>query len=181
MEEKQLVRVSKFLSKYLRHEPEGLGLSLSVGGWVNVDELLAACKKKSFPITREELEEVVEKNNKKRFSFDSTGTQIRANQGHSVEVDLQLNPATPPDILYHGTAEKHLDSIAITGLEKRARHHVHLSKDIATAKSVGTRHGKPVIFQVDSLKMHNAGYLFYCSDNGVWLTDEVPLEYLKKI
>ncbi|MBI4853036.1 MAG: RNA 2'-phosphotransferase [Acidobacteria bacterium] len=181
MEEKQLVRISKFLSKYLRHEPESLGLSLALGGWVMVDDLLAACKKKSFPITREQLEEVVEKNSKKRFSFDPTGTQIRANQGHSVEIDLQLEPKIPPPTLYHGTAEKNLESIKSIGLQKMSRHHVHLSKDISTANNVGTRHGKPLVFAVDTSAMQKAGHTFYCSDNGVWLTDNVPPQYLKKI
>jgi len=181
MEEKQLVRVSKFLSKYLRHEPESLGLTLASGGWVMVDDLLTACKKKNFPITRLELEEVVEKNSKKRFSFDSTGRQIRANQGHSVEVDLELETTTPPAVLYHGTAQKNLDSIMAIGLQKMSRHHVHLSKDINTATNVGTRHGKPIVFNVDAKGMHQAGFTFFCSDNGVWLTDNVPPQYLKKI
>lgn len=181
MDEKQLVRISKFLSKYLRHEPETLGLVLSPGGWVRVDDLLNACKKKSFPITREQLEEVVERNSKKRFSFDPTGTEIRANQGHSVEVDLQLEPKIPPTLLYHGTAEKNLESIGKVGLQKMSRHHVHLSKDIATASTVGARHGKLLVFTVDSQTMHKDGHLFYCSDNGVWLTNDVPPQYLKRV
>ncbi len=181
MDEKQLVRISKFLSKYLRHEPESLGLTLAIGGWVKVDDLLAACRKKNFPITKEQLKEVVEKNSKKRFSFDTTGAEIRANQGHSIDVDLELEPKPPPVVLYHGTAQKNLESIMTIGLQKMARHHVHLSKDITTATNVGARHGKPIVLAVDAEAMHKAGFTFYCSDNGVWLADDVPAQYLKKI
>ena len=181
MDEKQLTRISKFLSKYLRHEPEALGLTLAPGGWVMVDELLAACSKKNFPISRTQLDEVVEKNSKKRFSFDPTGKQIRANQGHSVEVDLQLEPQVPPKVLYHGTAERNLSSVLSTGLQKMARHHVHLSKDIPTATAVGSRHGRPVVLAIDAEAMYKAGFTFYCSDNGVWLADSIPPEFLKKI
>ncbi|MBD2495015.1 RNA 2'-phosphotransferase [Nostoc sp. FACHB-280] len=141
----RLVKISKFLSKYLRHQPESLGIKLAPGGWVAVEELLAACAKHKFPITRQELTAVVATNDKQRFSFDSTGTLIRANQGHSVEVDLQLLPAVPPDVLYHGTGHKAVESILQTGLNKMSRHHVHLSQDITTATTVGARHGKPVV------------------------------------
>ncbi|MBR8835529.1 MAG: RNA 2'-phosphotransferase [Stigonema ocellatum SAG 48.90 = DSM 106950] len=181
MENSRLLKISKYLSKYLRHQPHRIGIQLAPGGWVCVDELLAACEKNQFPISREELNEVVAQNDKKRFSFDSTGTLIRANQGHSVEVDLQLTPAVPPDILYHGTGHKAVESILQTGLNKMSRHHVHLSKDIATAKTVGARHGKPVVFVIDAATMHKAGYEFYCSDNGVWLVECVPPEYLQEI
>ncbi|OCQ90450.1 RNA 2'-phosphotransferase [Nostoc sp. MBR 210] len=177
----RLVKISKFLSKYLRHQPESLGIKLAPGGWVAVDELLAACAKHKFPITRQELTAVVATNDKQRFSFDSTGTLIRANQGHSVEVDLQLLPAVPPDELYHGTGHKAVESILQTGLSKMSRHHVHLSQDITTAKTVGARHGKPVVFAVDTATMYQAGYIFYCSDNGVWLVDAVPPEYLRQL
>jgi putative RNA 2'-phosphotransferase len=127
------------------------------------------------------LNEVVASNDKKRFSFDSTGTLIRANQGHSVEIDLQLEPAIPPDVLYHGTGHGAVEAILREGLCKMSRHHVHLSKDIATAKTVGARHGRPVVFAVDAAAMHEAGYTFYCSENGVWLVDSVPPEYLNQI
>ncbi|MBD2487912.1 RNA 2'-phosphotransferase [Aulosira sp. FACHB-615] len=177
----RLVKISKFLSKYLRHQPESLGIKLAPGGWVAVDELLAACAEHKFPITRQELTAVVATNDKQRFSFDSTGTLIRANQGHSVEVDLQLLPAVPPDVLYHGTGHKAVESILQTGLSKMSRHHVHLSQDITTAKTVGARHGKPVVFAVDTATMYQAGYIFYCSDNGVWLVDAVPPEYLRQL
>ncbi|MBD2206261.1 RNA 2'-phosphotransferase [Calothrix sp. FACHB-1219] len=177
----RLIKISKFLSKYLRHQPESLGIKLESGGWVNVQELLAACAKHQFPITLQELQEVVANNDKKRFSFDSTGTLIRANQGHSVEVDLQLEPLTPPNVLYHGTGHKSVESIMQTGIAKMSRHHVHLSADIATAKTVGARHGRPVVFAIDAASMYQAGYQFYCSDNGVWLVDNVPPEYLQII
>lgn len=174
-------KISKFLSKYLRHTPEDIGIKLAPGGWVTINELLTACAKNKFPLTRQELQLVVEFNDKQRFSFDSTGTLIRANQGHSVEVDLQLEPVVPPDVLYHGTAKKSVELILQTGLSKMTRHHVHLSKDIATAQNVGARHGKPVVLAVNSAAMHQAGYIFYCSDNCVWLVDNVPPEYLQKI
>ncbi|WP_341527761.1 RNA 2'-phosphotransferase [Nostoc sp. UHCC 0302] len=181
MSDSRLVKISRYLSKYLRHTPDAIGIKLAPGGWFAVDELLTACTKNKFPITRQELQVVVELNNKKRFSFDSTGTLIRANQGHSVEVDLQLEPVVPPDVLYHGTGHKSVESIMQAGLCKMSRHHVHLSKDIATAETVGARHGKPKVFIVDAAAMSQAGYSFYCSDNGVWLVDSVPPQYLQKI
>lgn len=177
----RLVKISKYLSKHLRHQPERLGLKLAVGGWVNVEELLTACANHQFPITREQLEEVVATNDKKRFSFDETGTKIRANQGHSVEVDLQLEPQTPPDALYHGTAVQFVDLILESGLLKMSRHHVHLSPDIDTAKRVGMRQGRPVILKVDAAAMNQAGIPFYCSANKVWLVDHVPPDYLSKV
>ncbi|QIR36216.1 RNA 2'-phosphotransferase [Tolypothrix sp. PCC 7910] len=181
MKDSRLLKISKFLSKYLRHRPEDIGIKLAPGGWVAISELLTACAKNKFPITRQELQLVVENNDKQRFSFDSTGTLIRANQGHSVEVDLQLEAVVPPDVLYHGTGEKSVELILEAGLRKMSRHHVHLSIDIATAKNVGARHGKPVVFAVDAAAMHQAGYSFYCSDNGVWLVYNVPSEYLRRI
>ncbi len=177
----RLVKISKYLSKHLRHQPDRIGIKLAPGGWVSVDELLEACKKHSFPINRIELNEVVANNDKKRFSFDSTGTLIRANQGHSVEVDLQLEPTVPPDVLYHGTGHSAVEAILREGLRRMSRHHVHLSEDITTAKRVGARHGRPVVFEVDATAMHEAGYTFYCSENGVWLVDRVSSEYLRQI
>lgn len=181
MDNSRLVKISKYLSKHLRHQPERIGITLSPGGWVAVNELLTACKKHQFPISRDELDLVVEYNDKQRFSFDSTGTLIRANQGHSVEVDLQLEAVVPPDVLYHGTGHKAVESILQTGLCKMSRHHVHLSTDIVTATTVGARHGKPVVFAVNTKAMYQAGYEFYCSDNNVWLVDNVPREYLQQI
>lgn len=178
MNSNRLVKISKYLSKHLRHQPERIGLNLDPGGWVEVNQLLAACRKHNFSITREQLNEVVEKNDKKRFSFDATGTRIRANQGHSVEIDLQLQPQIPPDILYHGTGSKAADIILEEGLKKMSRHHIHLSTDITTAIAVGKRHGKPIVFTVKSGEMFKDGYSFYCADNGVWLVDAVPPQYL---
>ncbi|MBW4612231.1 MAG: RNA 2'-phosphotransferase [Desmonostoc vinosum HA7617-LM4] len=181
MNNPRLTKISKYLSLHLRHQPDRIGIQLAPGGWVAVDELIAACSKHKFPITRQELNEVVATNDKKRFAFDSTGTLIRANQGHSVEVDLQLEPVTPPSVLYHGTGHKSAKSIMETGLCKMSRHHVHLSSDINTAKTVGARHGKPIVFAIDATAMHQLGYIFYCSDNNVWLVEHVPPEYLKQI
>src|SRR3954454_20700435 len=161
MDDKTLVKISKYLSKHLRHEPERLGLTLAPGGWVPVDDLLAATTRRGFPITRPQLDEVVARNNKQRFSFDPTGTLIRANQGHSVDVDLQLDPTTPPAVLYHGTAQHLAETIAREGLKKMSRHHVHLSADIPTARNVGARHGRPIVFEVDAARMHREGALFY--------------------
>ncbi|MBD1925695.1 RNA 2'-phosphotransferase [Trichocoleus sp. FACHB-90] len=181
MNNSRQVKISKYLSYILRHNPGEIGLELALGGWISVDELLTACKKHRFPITRAELDEVVAQNDKKRFSYDSTGTLIRANQGHSVEINLQLEPAVPPDVLYHGTGHKSVESIMQNGLRKMSRHHVHLSLDIATAEAVGKRHGRPVVFAVDAAAMHKAGHEFYCSENGVWLVDSVSPEYLQQI
>ncbi len=181
MDTARRTKVSKFLSKYLRHEPDALGLTLAPGGWVEVDALLAACARHRFPVSREELDEVVVTNDKQRFSFDPSGTRIRANQGHSAAVDLQLEPATPPDVLYHGTAERNVAVIRAEGLRKMARHHVHLSPDVPTATKVGARHGRPVVFAVDAAGMARDGHAFFRSANGVWLVDAVPASYLRPI
>lgn len=181
MNKYRLVKISKYLSKHLRHQPERIGIKLAPGGWVSVEELLDACVKYSFYVSKQELKEVVENNDKQRFSFDFTGSLIRANQGHSVEIDLQLKLAVPPDVLYHGTSHGAVESIMHQGLCKMSRHHVHLSKDENTARTVGARHGKPVVFAVDAVAMQRDGYSFYCSDNGVWLVDCVPSEYLQQI
>src|SRR5262249_35000973 len=154
-------RVSKYLSKHLRHQPERIGLALETGGWVRVDDLLAACARNQMRISREDLAEVVARNDKKRFSFDDTGERIRANQGHSVEVDLELEPVTPPDVLYHGTGHRAVEAIRTKGLKKMSRHHVHLSADVETATRVGARHGRPVVFVVNAKAMHAASHTFY--------------------
>jgi putative RNA 2'-phosphotransferase len=174
----RLKTISKFLSKYLRHAPEDLGLTLQPGGWVQVVDLLDAAGRAGFSITRAELRQCVEINDKQRFSFDDTGGRIRANQGHSVEVDLQLEEKVPPDVLYHGTVARFLPTIWADGLNRGTRHHVHLSKDVATARKVGARRGKPVVLRVDAGRMHQDGYKFFLSANGVWLADSVPAEYL---
>lgn len=179
MNNTRLVKVSKYLSKHLRHQPERIGITLEDGGWVKVDELLRACNKNNFYISLWELEEVVANNDKQRFSFDETGKFIRANQGHSIDVDLQLERQVPPNTLFHGTGHKNIESILRNGLSKMSRHHVHLSTDITTAKNVGARHGRPVVLVVDAMAMHNNGYIFYRSDNDVWLVDNIPPKYLK--
>jgi putative RNA 2'-phosphotransferase len=181
MDDVRLVKISKCLSKHLRHQPGRLGLTLRPGGWVPVADLLAACARHNVPLSRAELDEVVARNNKRRFSFDPTGTLIRANQGHSVAVDLQLEPVEPPAVLYHGTGHGAVEPIRREGLRKMARHHVHLSSDRETARAVGARHGRPVVFMVNAAAMHSAGHLFYRSDNGVWLVDHVPPEYLRRL
>lgn len=179
MDDKNLVKKSKWLSKHLRHQPERIGLKLEPGGWVKVDELLAAAARSHLALSRAQLEEVVAGNDKQRFAFDETGTKIRANQGHSVEVDLELEPLSPPPHLFHGTGAQNRDLLLREGLKKMRRHHVHLSADLETALKVGARHGKPLVFMVDAARMSGDGHLFYRSANGVWLTDEVPPSYLK--
>jgi putative RNA 2'-phosphotransferase len=179
MNDKRKTTISKYLSKHLRHAPEQLGLTLEPGGWVLVADLLAATAQHGFAVTRAELDEVVRDNNKQRFAFDETGQHIRANQGHSTEVDLQLPPCPPPPLLYHGTPEHLVEAIRAEGLKKMARHHVHLSLDVETARKVGMRHGKPAIFVIDAAAMAGAGYTFYVSANGVWLTDSVPPAHLR--
>jgi putative RNA 2'-phosphotransferase len=176
-----MVTISKFLSKHLRHTPDALGLTLQAGGWVSVDDFLAACARSGFALSYGELIECVETSDKKRFSFDDTGDRIRANQGHTVEVDLQLEVREPPDLLFHGTVERFLTSILAEGLRKGTRHHVHLSGDVETARRVGARRGKPVILQVDAGRMHREGLRFFLSVNDVWLTDAVPTAFLTRM
>jgi putative RNA 2'-phosphotransferase len=175
------VRISKYLAKFLRHAPQEIGLTLQAGGWVPVDNLLSAATKHGFSITYDELVECVETNDKQRFAFDSSGELIRANQGHSVEVDLQLDERQPPETLYHGTVERFLSSILKEGLVRGKRHHVHLSKNVETARKVGSRRGKPVILAVDAGRMQRDGHKFLLSANGVWLTDTVPPSYLTRM
>jgi putative RNA 2'-phosphotransferase len=177
MDEKRTVKVSKYLSKHLRHQPERIGLALDDAGWVEIDTLIAAATAHGFRFTRDELDHVVAANDKKRFAID--GTRIRASQGHSVEVDLGLPPATPPPYLYHGTVDRFLDAIRAEGLRPMNRHAVHLSPDRETATRVGARRGRPVVLSVDSAAMHRDGHLFHVSANGVWLTEAVPPRYLQ--
>ena len=172
---------SKFLSRHLRHKPAAIGLALQAGGWVAVADLLAACAAHGHPLTREELEDLVEDNDKQRFAYDESGQRIRAQQGHSVGVDLQLPPAEPPAVLYHGTAPAALPAIRAAGLQKMSRHHVHLTTDETTARRVGQRRGRPVLLAVDAAGLHAAGGVFYRSGNGVWLTDAVPPQYVREL
>ncbi|MGW2617926.1 RNA 2'-phosphotransferase [Streptomyces sp. NPDC001500] len=175
--ERRTVKVSKYLSKHLRHQPERIGLTLDDAGWVEIDELIAACAAHGFRFTRAELDHVVAANDKKRFAIE--GTRIRASQGHSVDVDLGLPPATPPPYLYHGTVGRWLDAIRAEGLRPMNRHDVHLSADRETATRVGARRGRPVVLSVDAGAMHRDGHVFHVSANGVWLTKSVPSRYLR--
>ncbi|MFJ7129317.1 RNA 2'-phosphotransferase [Streptomyces sp. NPDC098101] len=177
MDERRTVKVSKYLSKHLRHQPERIGLVLDAQGWTEIDALLRATAEHGFPITREELDHVVETNDKKRFAVE--GTRIRASQGHTVQVDLDLPAAEPPAYLYHGTVATRLPAIRAEGLRPMARHHVHLSPDRETATRVGARRGRPVVLSVDAGAMHRAGHVFHVSANGVWLTDTVPPDFLR--
>lgn len=173
-------KISKYMSMILRHRPETIGITLDEHGWADVDELIEgiAAKKK---FNREILEEIVRTDKKQRYSFNEDKTRIRANQGHSIPVDLDLEPSEPPEILWHGTAEKYVASIDRTGLRPGNRMYVHLSADEQTAEQVGRRHGRPVIYQVKSGEMYWKGFRFYRSVNGVWLTVMVPAEYLRKL
>jgi putative RNA 2'-phosphotransferase len=175
------VRVSKFLALVLRHDPARIGLTLDAGGWADVDELLAAATNYGLPVSRADLEEVVRDNPKQRFLLDEAGNRIRANQGHSVEVDLGLTPVEPPPVLYHGTSRHAVPSILEEGLRPMGRRHVHLSADVETPLVVGRRHGAPVVLAVDSGRLHLDGQPFFRSANGVWLTGPVPAQYLSVI
>ncbi|MGW7362187.1 RNA 2'-phosphotransferase [Streptomyces sp. NPDC054841] len=177
MNEQRTVKVSKYLSRHLRHQPEQIGLTLDANGWVEIDELMRAATAHGFRFTRAELDHVVAVNDKRRFTID--GPRIRANQGHTVDVDLDLPPAEPPAYLYHGTVARSLDAIRAEGLRPMARHHVHLSPDRETATRVGARRGRPVVLSVDAGAMHRAGHVFHVSANGVWLADAVPPEFLR--
>lgn len=173
-----LIRISKFVSLVLRHDPSKIGLTLDEHGWASVDELLQKAPKLGLHFDRATLEQVVAENDKKRFAFSEDGQKIRASQGHSIDVDLALEPISPPDVLYHGTAERFRESILQKGLIPGSRNHVHLSADTKTATIVGKRHGKPIIFTVKAREMESDGFSFYLSDNKVWLTEHVPANYL---
>jgi putative RNA 2'-phosphotransferase len=178
MDEKQMVRASKRISLHLRHAPGEIGLVLGRGGWVGADELLDALGRHGLRLTRDELDEIVARSDKKRFAFDETRTLIRANQGHSVRVDLELPEAAPPDVLFHGTVATALPAIRREGLRPMERHHVHLSASAETATRVGARRGKPVVLRVDAARMAADGHRFFVSANEVWLVDSVPPGYL---
>lgn len=177
---KELVTISKLLSLVLRHEPQKIGIALDAEGWVLVDELLAAAARHGRPISQAQLAEVVATNDKRRFSFSPDGRRIRANQGHSVEVELGLVPVEPPELLYHGTVDRFLKSIREKGLLRGNRHHVHLSADRATAARVGQRRGRPLVLVVEAARMHRDGHRFFRSENGVWLAETVPPQYLRE-
>ena len=172
--------VSKYISLILRHKPEEIGITLDEHGWASVPELLAGISR-TQPITMEDLERIVAEDEKQRYSFNEDMTLIRANQGHSIPVDVELEEVTPPETLYHGTGEKYTASIDSQGLLPKSRLYVHLSGDTETAKKVGQRHGRPVIYIVKSGEMHRDGIAFFRSVNGVWLTKQVPVRYLEKM
>lgn len=176
-----LIKISKFLSFVLRHKPEAIGLTLDRQGWAEVDLLINLARQQGTNLDRTLLEQVVATNNKKRFSFNADRSKIRANQGHSVTVDLDLAPQQPPEYLFHGTATRFIESISRQGLLKQNRHHVHLSADESTAIEVGKRHGKPIVLKIQAQKMSDAGLTFFLSENNVWLTDRVPPEYITVI
>jgi putative RNA 2'-phosphotransferase len=178
MKENYDVQVSKFLSLILRHHPERIRLTLDENGWASVKELIVKANDHNFALDLEELKEVVENNDKQRFIFSDDGTKIRANQGHSVKIDLQLEPSTPPAVLFHGTADKNTASIQAKGIIKGQRNHVHLSTDTKTAHKVGARYGKPIILTIDAKAMSEEGCIFFESENGVWLTEEVLPKYI---
>ena len=174
-----LTRTSRFISLILRHKPEEIGITLDEHGWADVQALIEGVSR-TQPLTLELLEEIVRTDDKCRYSFNEDHTLIRANQGHSIQVDVELKEAMPPEILYHGTGEKYTKSINKTGLVPKSRLYVHLSADRETAVNVGARHGNPVIYRVKAGTMNEDGYLFYLSANGVWLTKVVPIKYLDK-
>jgi len=175
-----LNEISKFIALILRHKPETIGISLDEHGWANVSELIEGINKQQ-PFTMTDLEEIVKTDNKQRYSFNEDKTLIRANQGHSVPVDVELPEKAPPEFLWHGTGEKYTESIDKIGLIPKSRLYVHLSGDLETAKIVGKRHGKLVVYKVKSGEMAKDGFVFYQSVNGVWLTKEVPVKYLEKV
>ena len=175
---KRIKEFSKFLSYVLRHNPQTLGLELDPAGWVEVDLFLARINEKRSPVTMTDLQTIVETNDKRRYEFSQDGKRIRAVQGHSVHVDLGYTPLTPPETLYHGTAECNLESILRDGLRPGSRQYVHLSPDIETATKVGARHGNPVVLNINAASMHQNGHLFYRAPNGVWLVMAVPALFL---
>lgn len=180
IEKRRATRIGKYLSLVLRHRPRAADVTLDAEGWASIEELIAGAERRGFAFTRAELDEVVETNEKQRFAVSPDGTRIRANQGHSVEVDLGLAPETPPPVLYHGTVERSVASILAEGIKKGRRRHVHLSADVETAGRVGERRGSPVILEIAAQEMQAAGFAFYRSANGVWLTDAVPPQYISR-
>jgi len=181
IDEKKIISISKFLSLVLRHQPETIGIELDQNGWTDVDILLKKSNSYGIRLDNETLKRIVETNSKKRFAFNETFDRIRASQGHSVEIELGYTSQKPPENLFHGTGEKSVQSIFDTGLQKQNRQQVHLSADLETAIKVGQRHGKPIVFKVLAEQMFNDKFEFFISDNGVWLTDNVPIKYLKRL
>lgn len=175
-----LTNLSKYMSLILRHKPETIGISLDEHGWANVDGLINGIAQKNEGFNMDILEEIVRTDNKQRYSFNDDKTLIRANQGHSINVDVELEEKEPPEYLYHGTGKKYVKSIDRIGLIPKNRLYVHLSKDVETAENVGKRHGKEVVYCVSSGQMYRNGHKFYLSENGIWLTKEIPVKYLER-
>lgn len=173
--------ISKFISLILRHKPETIGIKLDSHGWANVDELIKGIAVQYPGFSINELDEIVRTDKKTRYSFNADRTLIRANQGHSILVDVDLKEKTPPLVLYHGTGAKYVSSIDKQGLKPKSRLYVHLSKNVATAVNVGKRHGTPVVYEINTNQMYKDGFKFYESENGVWLTTVVPVKYMKKL
>lgn len=178
MNKGQISKISKYMSYILRHKPEDAGITLDEHGWADVGKLVSAVGKKFPGFDVMLLMCIVGSDEKQRYSLNENGSKIRANQGHSIRVDLELEAVTPPDILYHGTTLKYVESIRQSGLKPKSRQYVHLSKDMNTAFEVGKRHGKPYVYMIDTHKMWEDGHEFFLSENGVWLTKEVPAKYL---
>lgn len=181
MDESKRKRLSKYLSLILRHRPDLIGVRLDPRGWVKITDLITAMRANGRTVDRVQLLEVVKQNAKQRFAISEDGQQIRANQGHSVDVELDYSPSEPPAVLYHGTVETVLGQIFASGLKKMKRHHVHLSPDVETARVVGSRRGRPIVLKVDARAMFEAGHVFYVSTNGVWLTEAVAPDYLTQM
>lgn len=176
--QEKLTSISKFLSMVLRHQPQAIGLHLDGAGWASIEELLAKAGAANRPLSRPLLDEVVQTSDKQRFAVSEDGLRIRANQGHSIEVDLDLPAVPPPDKLYHGTASRFLPAILEGGLRKGKRHHVHLTENPTVAAAVGRRYGALVMLEIDARRMAADGILFFRSANNVWLADAVPPQYL---
>lgn len=180
MTSKEDMRISKFISLILRHKPEEIGLELDEYGYINTSDLIYGLNRKGYEVIISDIERIVVEDNKQRYSFNHDKSKIKANQGHSISVNLELEAKEPPKILYHGTSTRFSESICNEGIKKQSRQYVHLSADIETAIKVGKRHGEIVIFKIDSDQMYNDGYKFFLSENKVWLTDYVPIKYLSK-
>lgn len=176
-----LVRFSKTLSYWLRHRPDEAGLTLDTAGWTSVDDVLGALGRAGLPADIDALLRVVEENDKQRFELSPDLQRIRARQGHSVAIELDLAPAPPPALLYHGTVERFLDAIMAEGLRKMRRHHVHLSSTLETAQRVGARRGRAIILEIDASAMSDDGAIFFVTENGVWLTESVAPRYLRRL
>jgi putative RNA 2'-phosphotransferase len=174
-------KASKFMSLILRHDPAAAGIALDASGWANIDEMLAGMAAKGFAIPRVTLDEIVAEDSKQRYAISDDGLRIRANQGHSIAVDVGLEELRPPDVLFHGTGQKSVDGIRRDGIKAMSRQHVHLSIDEPTALAVGRRHGKPAIFRIDAQAMADTGFKFFRSANGVWLVERVPVTFLSEV